>query len=165
MNENAVFVDTVHFLCSYLKLNRRAVRTNHCRVQTLVAVRLRDSNKVLKTRMNGFETAMKGSKREIAVVKIFHDESEAVNVKRVRKGLVLFTHLVVDAVNGFVTTKDSTRNAGFEKCSTGVLHHLFEEFAASLTRFQNIGVENFVAEGVAVGERKFLQFAEHIVKS
>ena len=165
MNENAVFVDTVHFLCSYLKLNRRAVWTNHCRVQTLVAVRLRDGNKVLKARMNGFETAMKGSEREIAVVKIFHDESEAVYVERVRKGLMLFAHLVVDAVNGFVTTEDSTGNTGFEKCRTSILHHLFEEFSASLTRFQNIGVENFVAEGVAVSERKFLQFAEHIVKS
>ena len=114
--------------------------------------------------MNGFETSMKGSEREIAVVKIFHDESEAVYVERVRKGLMLFAHLVVDAVNGFVTTEDSTRNTGFEKCRTSILHHLFKEFAASLTRFQNIGIENFVAEWVAVRERKFLQFAEHIVK-
>ena len=111
VNENAVFVDTVHFLCSYLKLNRRAVWTNHCRVQTLVAVRLRDGNKVLKARMNGFETAMKGSEREIAVVKIFHDESEAVYVERIRERLMLLTHLVVNAVNRFVATEDAAAYA------------------------------------------------------
>ena len=73
---------------------------------------------------------MKGSKREIAVVKIFHDESEAVNVKRVRKGLVLFTHLVVDAVDRLVAPDDACADALLGQEGLGFVENAFENGAA-----------------------------------
>ena len=69
VRENAVLGDPVHFLCPDLILDRRAVRTDHRRVKTLISVRLRHRDKVLEALRHRLIHRMQGAESEVALLR------------------------------------------------------------------------------------------------
>ena len=163
--EDAVFVDAVHFFRTDLVLNGRSGRADHGRVQALVAVRLRDRDEVLEAVMHGLVERMKGAQRPVAVFLRANDHAEAVNVERFGEGLVIFAHLVVDAVDRLVAADHAGADAELGKDFLRFGQDFFEDRAAVVAPQKNVFVENPIAEGIAVRKGEFLKFAEHLVET
>ena len=65
---DAVFTNVVHLLGADLKFHHQSAGTDNRGVQTLIAVRLRNRDKVLDAAGNRLEEFMNHAKRTIAVV-------------------------------------------------------------------------------------------------
>ena len=164
VNENAVLVDAVHLFGTDLVFDRRSVRTDHGRVKALVAVHLRNRDEIFEARVYGFVEAMEAPERKVAVVERAHDHAEAVNVERVGKGLVLFAHLVVDAVNRLVAPEDAHADSVAGELLAGLIHDALKDGTSLVSELQHVLVENLVAEGVAVCKGELLQLAKDVVE-
>ena len=155
----------MHLFGADLVLDGRARRSDHGRVQALVAVRLRNRDEVLEAVMHGLVERMKGAQRPVAVFLRANDHAEAVNVERFGEGLVIFAHLVVDAVDRLVAADHAGADAELGKDFLRFGQDFFEDCAAVVAPQKNVFVENPIAEGIAVRKGEFLKFAEHLVET
>ena len=165
MDENPVLVHAVHLFGADLVFDRRSVRTDHGRVKALVAVHLRNRNEVLEARVHGFVKSVQTAECEVAVVERAHDQTEPVNIERVGKRLMLFAHLVVDAVNRFVAPENAHADPVAGELLARLVHDALEYGASLVAKLQDVLVEHLVAEGVAVREGELLQLAKDVVET
>ena len=115
--------------------------------------------------MHGFVEGVQSAERTVAVFLRAHDHAEAVDVERFGEGLVIFTHLVVDAVDRLVAADHAGADAVLGKDLLRFGKDLFEDRAAVVAAQQNVFVENPIAEGITVREGEFLKFAEDLVET
>ena len=162
VREDAVFVDAVHFFRTDLVLNGRP---DHGRVQTLIAVCLWDRNEVLEAVMDGLVEGMQGPERTVAVFLRAHDHAETVYGERFGEGLMIFAHLVVDAVDRLVAADDAGADAVLRKNFLRFGEDLFENRAAVVAAQKNVFVEDPIAEGITVCKGEFLEFPEDLVET
>ena len=163
VRENAVLGDPVHFLCPDLILDRRAVRTDHRRVKTLISVRLRHRDKVLEALRHRLIHRMQGAESEVALLRGAHNYPETIDVQRFAEPDVLIPHRVIDAVHRLVTADHAGLDAGLRKHAAGFMQNPFENILSLFARSHHGVMQHPVADRVHVEKREFLQFAEYVI--
>ncbi|CDE48466.1 acanthoscurrin-2 [Sutterella sp. CAG:351] len=163
VRENAVLRDPVHFLSPDLILDRRAVRTDHSRMKTLIPVCLWHCDEVLETFRHRLIKGVQGTQREVALLRRPHDHPETVYVQRLTESDVLITHRVIDAVHRLVAPDHAGLDTGLREHAAGFMQNPLENVLSLFTRSHNSVMQHPIADRMHVEKGEFLQFAEYVI--
>ena len=155
----------VHFLGTDLHLDRRAVRTDQCRMQRLIAIHLGDSDVVLELARNGLVERVQCPHCQVAGRDIADNHAETIDVEHLREGKPLLFHLAVDRIQAFFTTENPSRHPGIDHLAVDVVHDAREQFApVAASRFERTG-NDFCTQRVNQRKGQILQLTENLVET
>ena len=135
------FGHLVHILCTDLDFNRNAVRTDHRRVQRLIAVRFWNGDVVFYPSRTRFIEAVHLAEHAIAGVGVMDDYAERIDIHDRMETLLFKHHLAIDGIEVLFTTTHTAWNSRFLQSSfdfrEDFLDHLFSVAASGFNHLFN----------------------------
>jgi len=165
VRRDARFRHRMHGRGANLELHRRTQRADQCRVQRLVAIRLRNRDVVLEAAGHRLVQLVQHAERPVTILQRLHDDAEAEDVVHLSEAGVFLLHLAVDGEHRFLA---ATERDAHLRVGEGLRHitlHAGHDVASVASRAAHGLVEGGMAPRRQVAERQLLQLAIELVQA
>ena len=159
---NTIFCRLMHFIGADLDLERLTGRTDQCRMQRLVHIRLWHGDIILKSARDRFVHFVDHTKCRITVLDRIHDNTDSKKIVDLIERFALIFHLLIDGIKVFRSAEYFPFYTVFFHKRFDLLHDVRHELTAFGKFFVDMNEQIMIRFGIDIFQAKIFEFALHV---